>query len=269
MKQLTGVFLLWLIGAAAAAFGAPLRVLIVTGASDLPYHDWRETTPFLQQMLEKTGRFKVEVLTEPRRITPDLLNGYDAILLNYNGPRWGEVPEKAVEKFIRSGKGMFAFHGASYGEFFGMVFQKGWKAPPDGNPGWVAYSRMLGVTWKPENIGHSVRHVYTVKWVDRDHPICRGLAPTFQADDELYHRMDLAKNAHVIATAYSDPAKRGTGKDEPQIWTVRFGKGRVVYTTLGHDIKALSLPGVLAAFAHSIEWVASGEVTLPADISAP
>ena len=59
----------------------------------------------------------------------------------------------------------------------------------EGEP-WPAYAEMMGVTWKLENIGHSRRHVFAVKWVDRDHPISRGLPPEFQADDELYHKLD-------------------------------------------------------------------------------
>ncbi|MBI4873766.1 MAG: ThuA domain-containing protein [Acidobacteria bacterium] len=239
---------------------APLRVLIVTGETDLPYHDWRVTTPFLKQALENTGRFAVAVLEEPRGLTARALAGYDAILLNYNGPRWGPAAEGAVEDFLRSGKGMLAFHGVSYGTFFGQVMNQRWTAPAGGDQGWVAYAEMMGQTWKPENIGHSKRHVYTVKWTDPKHPIARGLEPAFQANDELYHKMDLRPNVHVIATAYSDPKLNGTGRDEPQIWTVPFGKGRVVHITLGHDLTALRLPGVLAAFTRSLEWAATAAV---------
>ncbi len=69
---------------------------------------------------------------------------------------------------------------------------------------------MMGSTWKLENIGHSLRHVFTVKWTDRDHPISRGLPPVFVANDELYHKLDLKPNVHVLATACNDPKLRGT-----------------------------------------------------------
>jgi type 1 glutamine amidotransferase len=247
----------------ALVAAAPLRVLILTGETDLPYHDWRITTPFLRQVLADSGRFQVATEEAPRGLTAQALAGYDVLVLNYNGPRWGAVAEKAVEDFIRSGKGMLAFHGVSYGTFFGQVMNKRWTAPTDGDRGWVAYADMMGQTWKPENISHSRRHVYTVKWTDPDHPIARGLEPTFQADDELYHKMDLRPNAHVIATAFSDPKVGGTGRDEPQIWTVPFGRGRVVHITLGHDLKAMNRPGFLAAFTRGVEWAATGRVTLP------
>jgi len=103
-----------------------------------------------------------------------------------------------------------------------------------------------------------------VKWVNRDHPISRGLPPEFLANDELYHRLDLLPATQVLATAFSDPTTGGTGKDEPIIWTTAFGKGRSVHITLGHDLTAMSQPGFVAAFARAAEWAATGQVTLPA-----
>ena len=119
---------------------------------------------------------------------------------------------------------------------------------------------MMGSSWKLENIGHSQRHVFTVKWTDRDHPIARGLPPVFVANDELYHKMDLKPNARVLATAYNDVKMRGTGKEEPMIWTVPFGSGRVVHMTLGHDLVAISQPGFIDAFVRGTEWAATGDV---------
>jgi type 1 glutamine amidotransferase len=162
---------------------------------------------------------------------------------------------------------MVALHGVSYGRFFGMKMEQGrWAASPDA--GWASYAEMLGSTWKPENIGHAVRHIFAARWVDREHPVSRGLEESFLVDDELYHRMDLRPNAHVLASAYSDPKMGGTGREEPMLWTVPFGRGRVVHTTLGHDTAAMYQPGFVTAFARSVEWAATGEVRLPAGLTA-
>ncbi|MFB3826422.1 MAG: ThuA domain-containing protein [Bryobacteraceae bacterium] len=264
MKRMLPLFLLpWL----ALAAGGKLRVLMLTGQTDLPSHDWRDTAGFLRSALERTGRFEVKALEETRGLNAAALAGYDALVLHYNGPRWGPAAERAVEEFLRSGRGMFALHGVSYGEFFGQVMQKRWTLPA-GATGWAAYPDIVGMTWKPENIGHAARHVFEVKWTDREHPIARGLPPTFLANDELYHKMDLRPNAHVIATAFDDPGRRGTGKDEPIMWTVPFGPGRVAHLTLGHDLGSMTQPGFLAAFARGTEWAATGAVTLPAHVAA-
>jgi type 1 glutamine amidotransferase len=234
---------------------ALLNVLILTGQSDLPYHHWEITTPFLRGVLANTGRFDVRVEEQVPGITAATLAGFDVLVLNYNGPRWGVATEEAIESFLRSGKGMVAVHGVSYGPFFGQDLRGGARKL-SGEP-WPAYADMLGVTWKLENIGHSKRHVFPVKWVKPDHPICRGLPPVFMADDELYHKLDFKPNVEVLATAFSDPKMGGTGKDEPIIWTVPFGQGKVVHITLGHDLQAMSQPGFIEAFTRVVAWAAT------------
>lgn len=251
--------------AASAVCAERIQVLFLTGQSDLPAHDWRTTTPTLRAILANTGRFDVRVEEEVRGINAITLAAYDVLVLNYNGPRWGEMTERAVEDFLRSGKGMIAIHCVSYGPFYGQEMHP--KRRMTGEP-WPAYAAMMGVTWKLENIGHSKRHVFPVKWVDRDHPISRGLDATFGANDELYHKMDFNPNVHILATAYSDPKFGGTGKDEPIIWAVPFGKGQVVHITLGHDVVAMSQPGFIEAFARATEWAGTGAVTLPPGIAA-
>ena len=70
-----------------------------------------------------------------------------------------------------------------------------------------------------------------MKWTDQDHPITKGLPPTFIADDEVYHKIDLKSNVHVLATAFDDPigGRASTSKDEPMVWTApaaRLGRAQ-------------------------------------------
>ena len=256
--------------AAFAAGAAPerVRVLFLTGETDLPYHDWRVSTPYLRSVLTNTGRFEVKVLEDVRGLTARGLAGYDVLVLNYNGPRWGGEAETAIENFVKAGKGLISFHGVTYGEFYGQEFNKRWTASSTGDKGWVAYSELIGATWKPVNIGHGARHAFPVKWVDHAHPVSRGLEESFLANDELYHKLDLLPNTKVLATAYSAPDTNGTGKNEPIVWCAPFGKGRTFHITLGHDLSAMYQPGFLAAFARGTEWAATGGVTLPATVAA-
>lgn len=233
---------------------AVVHVLILTGQTDLPYHDWRLTTPVIRQALAEG--FDVRVNTSPSELTDASLKGVDVVLLHYNGPRWGGGAENAVERFLTSGGGMVSLHGVSYGTFFGMEFDKRWKAPASGDRGWEAFPRILGATWKVENIGHGKRHAFPVKWVDREHPIARGLPESFTADDELYHRLDLLPDTKILAAAWDDPAIGGTGKEEPVVWTSQLGRGRTVHITLGHDVRAMSVPGFAELLRRSVRWTA-------------
>ncbi len=199
--------------AAGGASPERIRVLFLTGQTDLPYHDWRLTTPFLRGVLSDTGRFDVKVLEEVRGVTAATLAGADVLVLNYNGPRWGDATEAAIEEFVASGKGLVSFHGVTYGEFYGQVFDKRWTA--GATKGWLAYPRIIGAQWEPSKIGHGARHVFTVKWADRTHPISAGLEESFLANDELYHKLDLLPGTKVLATAFSAPGTGGTGKANP------------------------------------------------------
>lgn len=252
--------LLALAAAACLHAAGPIRVLILTGESDTQYHDWRATTAFLRDLLEKTGRFEVRVLEEPRGLTAATLAASDVLLLNYNGPRWGVVSEAAVEQFVRAGKGFVSLHGVSYGPLAGTIPKPGggWAI----EKGWPAYPDLIGASWAASNIGHAVRHAFNVQ-VASDHPITRGMARSFPVNDELYHKLDLRPAAKVLLKAHSDPARRGTGREEPLAWALPFGKGRVFYTSLGHDCNALYQPQVMAVLARAAEWAATGEVTLP------
>lgn len=268
MARILLYFTAWLALAGGASSPNRLRVLFLTGESDLPYHDWRVSTPFLRDVLTNTGRFEVKVLEDVRGLTARGLSGYDVLVLNYNGPRWGDEAETAIAEFVRSGKGFSSFHGVTYGEFYGQEFTKRWSASSTGGKGWLAYPELIGATWAPANIGHGARHVFPVKWVDREHPVSRGLDESFLANDELYHKLDLLPGTKVLATAYSAPETGGTGKNEPIVWVAPFGAGRTVHMTLGHDLSALRQPGFLATFARATEWAASGEVTLPPNLAA-
>jgi len=244
--------------AALAAMAQP-RVLILTGQSDEPHHHWKETTAAIQGLLEGAGRVQVKVNDSPQALQPGGLRGYAAILINYNGPRWPRPVETQIEEFVRSGKGLVAFHLASYGEWFGMVFDKKWR---DGAPGseWEAYPRIVGMSWDTAKIGHARRAPFQVDWTGIEHPISRGLPRSFAADDELFHRITLSSGVTVLADALSPVEIGGTGNREPLIWVNSFGRGRVFYTTLGHDVKAFEQPGMRAAFARGVEWAATGKV---------
>ena len=243
-----------------------IRVLILSGRNN---HDWRTTTPFLQRILEATGRFDVRVTEEPAGLTAAALRPYDVLISDYCGPRWGVTAEQAVAAFVRSGKGLAAVHGASYA--FGDMPVLGPGHRPIGlvQPAWPEWAAMLGGSWTAAEprTAHAARHLFDVQWRDSAHPIAAGLGSTFRVSDELYHTHRMQPGVHVLATAFDAPDNGGTGRDEPLLWTNQFGDGRVFYTALGHDVAAMGAPGFVVSFARGVEWAATSKVTLPAAIS--
>lgn len=243
LAVLVSVFLASCAGAAGGADARKLRVLILTGENN---HDWRATTPVLRNMLEDTGRFVVHVTYRPERCSADKLAHYDVLLSNYNRKeRWAEPAESALLDYVRQGGGLVIIHAAN-------------NAFPD----WPEYDRLIGGAWR-KGAGHGVRWRFPVEIVDRKHPITKGM-PDFQNEvDELYHRLRMQPHIHLLAHAFSTKDKRGTGNYEPQIWIVRYGKGRVFHNSLGHDVKTMSGVGFITVTQRGTEWAATGRVTIP------
>lgn len=242
-----------------------IRVLILSGRNN---HDWRTTTPHLRKLLVDTGRFDVRVCEEPVGLNTAALTPYHALVIDYQGPRWGAVTEKAVEEFVRGGKGMVVVHGSAYA-FSGLdVLADHHKTTGIKEAPWVEYSKMVGGSWsQPPSIGfHGPRRSFSVKIVKPDHPIVQGIKGSFVATDELYREMGFQPQASVLATAYDDPVYKGNSKHEPLLVTTSYGNGRVFYTALGHEVPAMSESGFITTYIRGVEWAATGKVTLPADI---
>jgi type 1 glutamine amidotransferase len=245
-----------------------IRVLILSGQNS---HDWRTTTPFLRQLLVGTGRFDVRVCESPAGMTHETLTPFDVLLDDYSGPRLGSATEKAIENFIKSGKGLVVVHRA-LNSFSGLeVVSDHPVTPPIKEPPWPEFAKMIKGYWPAQPPGgfHAPPHFFEVKIIKGDHPVVQGLKTSFKTADDLYHGLTFLPGAEVIAAAYDDPKNGGTGKDEPLIFSSSYGKGRVFCTALGHDVASMQAGGFIATFLRGTEWAATGKVTLPPDQGMP
>lgn len=233
----------------------PLRVLLVTGANN---HDWEWTSGEIAGALTETGRFAVTVTKEPAAdLAAPSLSGFQAIVLDYNGPRWGEAAEKGFLAAVESGAGVVVIHAAN-----------------NAFDGWVEYEKLVGLLWRRGEgraAGHGAYHPFDVHVVDRWHPVTDGMADLRLHPDELYHRLVNPQGAElrVLLSAFSDPAKGGTGRYEPMATAGAYGKGRVFHTPLGHTWKGVvpsratwNDPQLRRLVARGAEWAATGAVTL-------
>ncbi len=259
----------------------PIRVMILDGQSGGTYHNWRLTTPVLKTELEETGLFDVEVVTAPpsdgdfSNFNPDW-SQYKAIVMNYDAPSWPDPLRASFEKYVSDGGGLVIVHAAdnsfpnwpAYNEMAGVG---GWRnRNENAGPYWYFKEGKLVSDPSPGPAGmHGARLPFQVSTHVPDHPIMKGLPPVWMhAADELYGRLrGPGKNMTVLATAHSDTKNHGTGFEEPMVMVLRYGKGRIFHTAMGHDVFALSCVGFMTIYQRGTEWAATGNVTqkVPSD----
>ena len=86
------------------------------------------------------------------------------------------------------------------------------------------------------------------------------------AKDELYDQLrGPAKSMQILATAESTV----TGRNEPMIFTIGYGKGRVFHTPMGHAEYSVECVGFITTLLRGTEWAATGKVTIPIPADFP
>lgn len=252
-----------------------IRTLIVTGQDGSHY--WRGASECMRQILANTGRFDVDVIETPdwggdmSTFNPDF-KAYSLVIVNYGGVEWIEPCKKAFEEYVSAGGGVAFIHSSiipmeNWNEYNGMTGLGAWNGRDEK---WGPYLYMLNgkyiYDYTPGWAGHhGLQHKTVIDTQAGEHPVMKGLPKRWKHyKDEIYTKLrGPAKNIEILATT-SD-----AGRDEPVMWTVRYGKGRVFVDVLGHcgndpDMTySMTCTGFQVTFARGCEWAATGIVTLP------
>jgi type 1 glutamine amidotransferase len=248
------------LSAQKAPYSHKIQVLIITGQDA---HPWREASPFLRDILTETGKFEVRVTEEFRGSSLETLIPYDVAVLVYSDEKldiqkWSQSTRDALTTYVSSGKGLVVYHHSA------ASFQD-----------WPEYEKLVGCIWRTGQSHHSPVHDYRVDIRDSEHPITRGRTSFMAKTDELYAGLKCqpSQNFHVLATGFDDRSlyrdkererlPAGPSQDEPLLWTLPYGAGRVFATMLGNDMRAVHTQGFITTFVRGTEWAATGAVTIP------
>jgi type 1 glutamine amidotransferase len=252
----------------------PMKALIVEGQNN--HGVWPKTTKMMKRYLEETKLFQVDVATTAKKgMDPNFkpnFSKYSVVVSNYNGAAWPKETQQAFVDYIQAGGGFVVVHAANnafgnwkeYNEIIGLG---GWGGRSEKSGPYVYFNdqdQLIRDESKGRGGHHGPQHPFSIIVRDAKHPITAGMPNHWlHVKDELYDLLrGPASNMKVLATAYADKAKGGTGRHEPMIFTVSYGKGRVFHTPMGHGDYSQECVGFIATLQRGTEWAATGKVTL-------
>ena len=258
----------------------PIHGVIITGQNN---HNWPVSHMAIKMTLENSKLFSLDVEISPSQgedmsgFSVDF-NKYELVVLDYNGYSWSSVMNKAFMDYVRNGGGVVVFHAADnaftdWQEYNELIALGGWGGRNEASGSYFYWKDGVLQEDNSPGIGgsHGFRHEFVLECRTASHPITDGLPARWKhASDELYDRMrGSGCIKDLLYTAFSSPKQRGSDREEPLIFTVEHGKGRVFHIMLGHcgdnleDNPAMQCAGFQTLFLRGAEWCATGKVSQP------
>ncbi len=267
------LFSLVLCLAANASAADKLAALIVEGQNN--HGVWPKTSQMMKSYLEQTGLFTVDVArTAPKGTDPNFkpdFSKYAVVLSNYNGAPWPEETQQAFVDYVKGGGGVVIVHAAnnSFGnwqEYNEMIGLGGWGGRNEKSGPYVFVDDQGDVVrdTSPGRGGHhGPQHPFQIIVRNDQHPVTKGMPREWlHAKDELYDLLrGPGENMEILATAYAAKDKGGSGRHEPMIMALTYGKGRILHTPMGHADYSQECVGFIATVQRGAEWAATGKVT--------
>ena len=286
IKNLAGVFV---IVAMALVFSCcsetkPIKALVLSGQNN---HNWQVSHKVLKLILDNSGMFETDTLLSPpaggdMSVFKPEFEKYDVVVLDYNGDRWSAETDSAFLQYVRNGGGVVIYHAADnafadWEEYNRIIALGGWEGRNEKHGPYCYWEDgRLVIDETPGNAGsHGQQREYAMHCRNAEHTITKGLPDNWMhGKDEMYDSM--RGPANIKDLLYSGKAEKetgGSGKEEPLVFTVDYGKARIFHIMLGHcgptaeDNPAMQCAGFQTLLLRGAEWAATGEVTqsLPAD----
>ncbi|HWI17145.1 MAG TPA: ThuA domain-containing protein [Vicinamibacterales bacterium] len=185
------------------------------------------------------------IAKQPKRTTGEPASGgpslamADAIFfLGHRDVPIDEDQKKELLAFVRDeGKGFIAAHTAL------TAFES-----------WPEFGDLLGGRYD----GHPWHEMGTVINDARESPITKHFPPTFAINDEFYQVKNFSPDARVLLrldVSKMPPHPELRNKTFPLVWTKSYGKGRVMYSSFGHDAAIYDNRDIAQMFLEGMKWV--------------
>ncbi|MFY9175837.1 MAG: ThuA domain-containing protein [Caldicoprobacterales bacterium] len=217
------------------------KALIVQGGWD--GHEPIQVSEIFKGVLEESG-FQVELSDT----LDSFLDGEKLKTLDLIIPVWtmGQITNEQmwpVVEAVASGVGLAGCHGGMCDAFRNCV----------------QWQFMTGGNWVSHPGGDGVEYMINIK--KGSSPIVEGIEDFPVKSEQYYLHVDPA--VEVLATTrfpiVDGPHATNGQVDVPQIWTKRWGAGRVFYNALGHHADIFEIEPALEIMRRGFLWAAEGK----------
>jgi type 1 glutamine amidotransferase len=141
----------------------------------------------------------------------------------------------AIKEFVTAGNGFYALHNCSHISLSSKN-----------------YREVMGGAY----ISHPPLRPFQVHATANKHPITDGMSPFIVNDEQHYVTYDKDPKYIIMEAENIDGLKfEDLGTKSVSGWAYDFGKGRVVFTAVGHTIHAMWNPQYIEIQKRSVRWL--------------
>jgi uncharacterized protein len=207
--------------------------------------------PVLAALVRKQGRDAFETENAAVMNPRDLARFSTVVFNNTSGNIFDEGQRAAFRAWVERGGGVVLLHGA------GGDAHYDWRWWPEVLIG----AQYIGHTRRPKQFQEAM-----VEILDRSHAATRKLPGKWVRTDEWYafDRVPSGHGTRILATldeaSYdASPASARMGKPHPIVWTRCIGRGRVIFSGLGHKAESYVEPLHRELIGGAIRWASRRE----------
>lgn len=205
----------------------------------------------LARLVRKQGRDLFETENAAVMNPRDLARFSTVVFNSTSGNIFDDSQRAAFKAWVEQGGGVVLLHGA------GGDPQYDWRWWPEVLIG----AQFIGHTGRPKQFQQA-----TIDVIDRTHPATRNLPAKWVRTEEWYSfdRIPSGHGTRILATvdetSYEPfPERVRMGNPHPVIWSRCIGKGRVIFSSLGHKAETYAEPLHQRLIGDAIRW-AGGKI---------
>ena len=210
------------------------KALIVWGGWD--GHEPEQCAAIIRGMLEEDG-FSVELAHTTTVFAEPGIRDLSLVVPIYTMAKIEKEEIANLSQAVRDGVGLAGYHGG-----MGDAFRES-----------VEYQFMVGGQWvaHPGNIID-----YRVDVTRPEDPIMEGIASFPYRSEQYYMHVDPSNDVLAATTFGGEHAWWIEGVTMPVVWKRRHGKGKVFYSSLGHQAKEFDVLEMRTILRRGMNWAA-------------